>query len=259
MKKQFGAITTVARYTALEAVRTRYGWLLLAAALGGLGLAAFSDQLAITESRQIQAALSSSALRLAAVFLLALFVITSTVREFSDKTTELMFSLPLPKGGYYLGKLAGYALVALATAMTLTLLMALFAAPAQALSWGLSLLCELLIVCAAALACAYSFAQVPAALAVLAAFYLLSRSISAIQLMAQGPLVRDGSLSQQVINRLVDLLAWLLPQLERFTRSDWLVYTQPAWDELTALLAQTLIYLLLLSGVALFDLYRKNF
>lgn len=258
MKIQLNPILTIARYTAMEALRTRYAWLVLVLASAGIAIAVFTGNLAITETSQTQAAITASILRFAAVLLLILFVTTSVHRDFSDKSVELMLSLPLPRAGYYLGKLVGYALVAAGTAAPLCLLLMLFAPADASLIWGLSLLLELILVCALSLLFAFAFSQVTAAISASVLFYLLGRSIAAIQLMAHGPLSNHAQTSTQVMAGFVDGLAYLLPNLDEFSRSAWLVYPSAA-TELAPILVQTLIYVVLLSGVALFDLYRKNF
>ena len=53
-------------------------------------------------------------------------------------------------------------------------------------------------------------------------------------------------------------MAFLLPDFARFTSSEWLVYHTGGWQEVAPIAAQTLVYLALLAGAALFDLYRKN-
>jgi len=251
-------VLTIASYTALEAVRTRYAWLVLALVGAGMAIAAFTGDLAITETSQTQAAITASILRIAAVLLVILFVTTSVNREFSDKSVELMLSLPLPRGGYYLGKLGGYALVAALTAVPLFALLVFLAPGSAALTWGLSLLLELVLVCSVSLLFAFAFSQVTAAIAASLLFYLLGRSIAAIQLMAHGPLAGQGHTSQQVMTGLVDMLSYLLPDLHRFSQSSWLLYPGSGFGVLSPLLIQTLIYTLLISAVALFDLNRKN-
>ncbi|MFM2087782.1 MAG: hypothetical protein RLZZ237_2651, partial [Pseudomonadota bacterium] len=66
----------IARYTLLEALRSRLLWLFVLAACAALGLSGFLQQLALTESRAVQAALLAAVLRLASAFLLATFVVT---------------------------------------------------------------------------------------------------------------------------------------------------------------------------------------
>jgi len=70
--------------------------------------------------------------------------------------------------------------------------------------------------------------------------------------------VRSDSWSQSLITHFIDGVAFLLPDLARFTSSEWLVYQTGGWQDVAPIAAQTLIYLALLAGAALFDLYRKN-
>jgi Cu-processing system permease protein len=252
-------ILPIARYTLLEALRNRLLWLALILVAAGLAFTQFLQQVAITESNQIQAALLAALLRIGAVFMLAAFVVTSMVREFNDKVMELVLSRPLRRSSYFLGKLAGYAAVALALALIFSLPLALFVPAARIALWGLSLACELLLVTAFALFCVLTLTQVISALAAVAGFYLLSRSISALQIMAANPLSDGLSIGQKLVNFIVDAIAFLLPGLDRMTQTGWLIYSAPASSEITGLFAQTAVYLLLLCGAALFDLQRKNF
>jgi hypothetical protein len=165
----------------------------------------------------------------------------------------------LRRSSYFFGKLAGYAAVALALALISSLPLVLFAPAPQVTLWGLSLACELLIVTAFALFCVLSLTQVISALAAVAGFYLLSRSISALQIMAANPLSDVLSSGQQLVNFVIDAIAFLLPGLDRMTQTGWLIYSAPTPAETMGLLAQTAVYVLLLCGATLFDLQRKNF
>jgi len=75
------------------------------------GLTLFIGELAVTESAQIQSAISGMTLRLFAVFIICIFVITSMIREFNDKGFELIISLPLDRYSYLAGKMAGFCLL----------------------------------------------------------------------------------------------------------------------------------------------------
>jgi len=253
----FARIRTIAFFTLLEALRNRMSWLVLLIAAAGLGISGFLGELAITESVQIQSAVLAALLRLCAVFVLAVFVITSMVREFNDKGLELILALPLPRAAYLLGKLLGFSSLAVLLAIAFGLLTAIFAPPAQAAIWSASLACELAIVAALSLLCVVTFTQVISSLSAVFAFYLLARSITALQLIGQGPL-QNTDLSHQTINVVIDTIAVLLPRLDQFTRSEWLAYHTGTISELMPLVAQSAIYLALLAGAALFDLYRKN-
>jgi ABC-type transport system involved in multi-copper enzyme maturation permease subunit len=244
------AILTIARYTLLEALRNRLPWLLLLTALGAVGVGGFLNELALTESRQLQAALLGAVLRLAAVFLVATFVVASMLREAHDHGLQLLMALPMPRAVYLFGKLAGFGALALLPALLFGALGLFFAPPAQAALWAVSLLCECWIVAAFALLCSLTLNQLSPALTATFAFYLLARVIGALQLLGHGA-------GQQAISIGIDGLALLLPHLDRFTRSDWLVYHDGGGADLAGVAAQTAIYVALLAAAALFDLYRK--
>jgi ABC-type transport system involved in multi-copper enzyme maturation permease subunit len=254
----FSKINVIAKYTALEALRTRLLWVVFFVVIASIGLAEFISQVAITESQQIQSAIVGAILRMVAVLILSLFVITSMVREFNDKGFELVLSLPIPRAGYYFGKFLGYSLVALLIALLFSFPLLIYVPSDQVAMWGLSLFLELLIIAALSLLCLFTFNHVTIAFICVLAFYLLSRSIGAIQLIGHGPLAETHKLSQQVINFIVDTIAYILPALNRFTSTEWLVYHSATMTDLFVVLGQSMIYLLVLSAAALFDLYRKD-
>jgi ABC-type transport system involved in multi-copper enzyme maturation permease subunit len=251
-------IATLARITLLEAVRNRLLWLAAAIIVVALGLAQFLGQVAITESREIQTALLAAPLRVAAVFMVAVFVITSTVREFNDKVVELLLSLPAPRSFYFLGKFAGYAAVAAIVALLSALPLAPFAGAPGLVLWTASLFCELLIVAAISLFCVLSFAQVVPAFAAVAGFYLLSRSMAAMQIIAGAPL-QEPTFADRAVRSIVELIALVLPSLDHMTQTAWLLGPSPGASVLGGVLGQTSIYLLLICAASLFDLYRRNF
>lgn len=250
-------VLAIARYTWMEARRNRLLWLAALVLVAGLGLASLLSQAALTEARELQIAVLASLYRLAAVFIVSAFIITSMVRENADKALDVFLAMPLPRTAFLLGRLLGFALCALALAAVAALpLFALADATAVAL-WGASLAAELLLMSAMALFCVVTLTQVLPALAATFAFYLLARSIAALQLVGGGPLAAD-TLAQQVMNGVLAAIAFLLPRLDEFSRTAWLVHAPPAAGELLAVAAQAAVYFVLLTGAALFDFHRKS-
>ena len=101
-------VLAIARFTLLEAVRTRLLWLVLAMLAPCCSPACSCSNCHHGERAHATGFLAASA-RMAAVFVLCLYVASSMAREFNDKGVELLLSLDLPRAGYYLGKLVGYA------------------------------------------------------------------------------------------------------------------------------------------------------
>jgi ABC-type transport system involved in multi-copper enzyme maturation permease subunit len=251
-------IATIAGYTLLEALRNRLLWLVAVFIGGAFGFTAFVGEVAITESAAFQAGLLGAVLRACAVLTVCLFVITSIVREFDDKVLELTLSLPIPRASYLLGKFAGFCVLSICVAALCGLCLLVHVPAPQALLWSLSLACELVLVAGVSLLCLFTFSNVTLALSAVLAFYVLSRVIGAVELIAHSPIVSSSSLGSRMMEWFVSGLVFLLPALDRFTSSQWLIYHTGTWGEFAPIAGQTAVYLVLLAGAALFDLYRKE-
>ena len=87
-------ILPIARYTLLEARRNRLLWLALILVAAGLAFTQFLQQVAITESNQIQAALLAAVVRFGAVFMLATFVIFAIYGVFAAAVRNHVITRP---------------------------------------------------------------------------------------------------------------------------------------------------------------------
>ncbi len=250
--------TTIAYYTFREATQNQLFVLTLIGLVCLLGVAEFVGDLAISETRQFQISLLANIGRWFLVITVALFVITSMIREFNDKGCDLILSLPVSKPTYYFGKLLGYFLLGLVIALSLSVLMLLYADTQALMIWLISLVCEAVIVMALSMLCLFTFSNITIAFIATISFYMLSRSIDAIQLISVSPILETNTISQEFMTSLVNLIAFVLPDLSRFTRTEWLVYGVNI-DEMGFVLVQTAIYLTLLVAAGLFDLSRKEF
>ena len=255
----FSKILTISKFTIIESMRNRLLWLSLLVVAVSFGLVEFIGDLAITEHRVTQVAVLAAFLRLSSVVILAMFVVSSTVRELQDKTLEMILAMPIHRSSYYLGKLAGFIQVAVIIAVIFSAMLMLYAPVDQVMIWGISLLLELILVVAFGLVMLFTFNQVPAALAGVFIIYAASRTATSIYLMAKYPIIPHTSAAQKFMDGFVEFLTWLLPDLYRFTQTEWLAHGTGSFSLLIPVASQTVIYLLLLSAIALFDFYRKNF
>ena len=251
-------IATLARFTLLEASRTRLLWLFVVALALVFGAAYFVQQLAITESARMQTAFSAAAARVVAVFVLSLYVLTSLVREFNDKGLELTLSFNLRRADYILGRFLGFMLIAVIMALLAGVPQMLLAPLAAALQWSCSLALELIIVAALSVFCILTFTQLMPAASFIAGFYLLARAITAIRLISGSPIVDENALSHRVIGWIIDALALVLPALDKFTQSAWLVDAPAGWAAIGTCAVQATIYTALLIAAAMFDFYRRK-
>lgn len=255
----YSKIFTISKFTIIEAMRNRLLWLSLVVVVISFGLVEFIGELAITEHRVTQVAVLAAFLRLSAVVIVTMYVVSSTVRELQDKTLEMILAMPIHRSSYYLGKLTGFIHISLIIAVMFSALLLLYAATDQVVIWGISLFFELILVVALGLVMLFTFNQIPAALTGVLIIYAASRSVSSIYLMSKYPIISHTTISQKFIDGFVELLTWLLPDLHRFTQTEWLAHSTGSFSLLMPVIGQASIYLLLLSAIALFDFYRKNF
>jgi hypothetical protein len=234
-------------------------WLSLLVVAISFGLVEFIGELAITEHRVTQVAVLAAFLRLSAVVIVTMFVVSSSVRELQDKTLEMILAMPLHRSSYYVGKLIGFLQVSMIIALVFSALLLLYASSDQVLIWGLSLFFELIIVVALGLVMLFTFNQIPAAITGVLVIYAAARSATSIYLMSKYPIISHNTISQKFMDGFIEILTWLLPDLHRFTQTEWLAHNTGSFQLLVPVMTQSMIYLVLLSAVALFDFYRKNF
>jgi hypothetical protein len=248
---------TLARFVLLEARRSGLPWLALACVLASVVLALFLSQVALTESAALQAAVVAAALRASAVFLIAVHVAASTLREINDKGLELMLSLPTPRSSQYLGRLAGYCACGALLAIAFAAPLLLWATPGAVALWGLSLAVECALVASAALFFSMTLAQLVPAIAATAGMYLLARSMAAVQAIAGGPLA-EPSAASEAARWAVRAVGWLLPRLDATTRTEWLLYATPSVSAYAVAMGGLILYCVLLVAAGLFDFQRKS-
>jgi hypothetical protein len=252
-------VATIARYTILEAMRTRFP--ATAAAAIGICLSAsvFIGEIAVIESTRFQTAFYASSIRFAAICVAALYAIASISREFHDKGLDVTLALDVRRSHYVLGKLAGFLAIGTALAMACAVPLAALAGSEAALQWAASLACEIAIVLTLSLFCAITFnTLLPAASAVMA-FYILSRTLSAIRLMSAHPLSGAEEFSHRLMSGAVETIALIIPALDRWTQTGWLLDGTARWSAIALLAARSAAFVALLAAAAVFDMKRKNF
>ena len=131
---------TLARLVLIEARRGALPWLAVLSVLLILALAGFLAQVALTESRQLDLAVTSALGRACALFLLAIQVANSVLREMNDKGLELMLTLPFARWTQYAGRLAGFVACGALLAALFAAPLLLWARPMAVAAWALSLI-----------------------------------------------------------------------------------------------------------------------
>lgn len=251
-------ILIILRFTLLEAYRTRLP-LLAAMVFSAVGAGSlFIHQIAVTESARLQWSFYASGSRAASVLVIALYITSSTAREFNEKGLELLLALDLPRAGYLLGKLAGFASVAVMLGLMCGLPMLFHAPVAVVAIWTASLVCELAIVAALALFCIVTLRHVLPAVMLILGLYVLGRTITAMRLMSETDLLGSLGGARPVVNFGVDLLAYVVPALDRNAVTTWIADRSADTAVLGPIALQSLTAVALLTAAALYDFYRRE-
>lgn len=247
----------IATLTLLDALRNRLLWLVVLIALLGFAFSLFMQGISIAESRQIQAGTLAMICRTGAVFTMCTFVVSGMLRECQDKGLEFFLALPLGRTSFFFGKLLGYTGCSLMLAMLFCTPLFRGNSPEAASMWGTSLFLELILMSSVSLFFSISLTQMPLALAAVAGFYLLSRSMGTIVLIMKGPLSGHGLL-EATADQVISFVGFFMPRLDEFTQTAWLVYPGAQWRELFPIFFQTAVYLVLVSSAALYDFHRRE-
>ena len=246
------------RFTVVEVVRTRL-WLFALMVVGVVALVAtFSSSLAITESMQYRVVTYAAIIRLVAIFVVALFVSSSVLREIDEGTLDLIFSKSVSRTSWYCGKLCGYFfIVILFSGLCVVPLMAFEAQ--HILAWWFRFLAELSILTAAAVAFAITLRTTTITVTTLFAFYVLCRIIGSLVLMSERAANEIAQPANLFMAQAVRTLAYLLPDLGQFARASLLIDSGiTAGVSLVYVVTQLIVYCVLLSSIGLFDLHRRN-
>jgi hypothetical protein len=221
-------------------------------------LALFLGGTALVEQRQFAAVLTANAARIVVVLSLVLITCFHIRRAFEAREVDILLSRPIARRDFVLAHVLMLVLLAAAAAVLAGIAVAALARPTWAAlaCWTLSVFVEGTIVAVTALFLALMLTGGVASTLACLGFYVLGRMIgvlSGIAAAASHPGPIDGALDQ-----VVAVLALVLPRLDLFGRSAWLVHGLGDETGVGLALLQGALYVLLLGAAASFDFGRRQ-
>lgn len=253
---------TTLRYVLITAIRDRLIAAFVVTLAGAVGVSTVLASSALSEKREFGLAFGGETTRLILVLGLIAFVCFHIRRMYETREIEAILARPISRATFVLAYFAAYAVVALLLSVVAPLLlMVAFAANGVGLlQWGLSLTLESFIVVAIALFCAVSLESAAASVMAALGFYLLARSAAFLQAITVN---HTASFDQNWLNGVNDwviaIIAAVMPRIDLFGQSRWLVYGPGGGWGLGTLALQTAIYLPLLLAATIRDLHVKRF
>jgi len=246
----------------LNLKQIQHAGLLPALAIFGLlalAISEFTATITLTEQQTTQIGVLSALLRLSGLLISAIALININHHELNHGNTPLLLSTPITRSQLYFGKWLSILCLSFGIALFSSLLLLFYSQNSVLLYWGCSFFLELMIINSVALWLAFGLRSTVLATLSLFLFYLFARLADSLVLIAEGPFFNSDSWADKFSLDFLTALSWLLPSLNQFALSQWLIENAISLDQFYHSLLEAFLYLLLLSSATLIDLHRKVF
>jgi ABC-type transport system involved in multi-copper enzyme maturation permease subunit len=253
---------TTLRYVLITAVRDRLIIVLLLALVAAVGAASFLAASAIAEKREFGLAFGGELTRLILVLGMITFISFHIRRMHETREIEAILARPIARATFVLAYFVAYAGIALLLALLAPMfLWVAFSADGLGLAeWTASLVLEGFVVVAMSLFCAMTLESATASVVAGLGFYLLARSAAFFRAITEN---HTATFNQPLLNDVnhwvMEGIAALMPRIDLFGQSRWLVYGPGGGWGVPELLVQTAIYVPLLLLATIRDLQIKRF
>jgi ABC-type transport system involved in multi-copper enzyme maturation permease subunit len=216
----------------------------------------------LTEQRQMGLAYESEFARLILVLGLTTFICFHVRRMYDTREIEAILARPISRRVFVLAYYAAFSVVALLLCLILAPLMigGLGAAGIGFAEWEASLMLECLILVAMSLFISMVLESATASVVAVLGFYALGRSAAFFLAIAgAGTGAGDQEGVNQGSNAIIAIVAAIMPRLDLFGQSRWLITGPGGGWGLGELLLQSAIYIPLLLLATIRDLEVKAF
>ena len=254
---------TVIRYTLLTAMRDKLFLGLLTAIALVYGLAVFTGSTALSEQQHMMLALFAGGSRITLVIGLIVFVCFHVRRAFDNREIESILSKPISRTQFIMGYWLGFVLIAAFMLIPIAVI-ALNIDQTNLIGlavWCMSLLCETIVIIAFALLCSIMLKSAVSAVMASFAFYFISRLMGffVAALFTQESMLGVSSGIASYAVPLIKAISTVIPRLDLYAKSNWMIYGIAQEQDVWIFPVQSLVFILLLLAMAVFDLKRKEF
>ena len=247
------------RYIMITALRD---WLFTGLLLGILVATAISATLGSTafiEEREMTLSFASSSSRLILMAGLIVFICFHIRNAFDTKEIDVILSRPISRSNLVISYWLGFSFVGLLLTIPVVAIIAFIGAVdfTGFIGWSLSLVLEMCIVVALALFSAFTMRSAVTAVLGCMGFYILSRMMAFFVFTSNSGMFNDVKFIG--LKWALQAISILLPRLDFFAKSDWLVYGFLSQQDWQICIAQALIFVPLLLAATMIDFRRRQF
>lgn len=226
-----------------------------------IGIAYFLGNTAIVEKHEMIISYIAASTRLIAQIGMILFVSFHIKRMFDNKEIDFIISRPISRTSFILWYWVSLIFIASIIIIPIGLFISIIATvnTKGLFYWTLSVFCESIIMIAFTLLASLFLESVVIAVMASCCFYIVSRMMGFFIALDNTNLLLDGSLLNTVLYYILQCIAVIMPRLDLFGKSEWLLYGIQNNKEFLLYQVQSLIYIPLLLFISFFDISRKEF
>lgn len=250
---------TNVRYIMITALRD---WLFIGLLIGILfatGISATLGSTAFIEEKEMTLTFASGASRLILMVGLIVFVCFHIRNAFDTKEIDVILSRPISRTNLVIAYWLGFAFVAFLLTLPVIGILGIIGVdnwPGFA-GWALSLLLETFLVVALALFSAFTLKSAVTSVIACMGFYVLSRMMAFFVITSQSAMVSESKFI--VLKYALWLVSTVVPRLDFFAKSEWLVYGFNSSQDWMIFIAQAAVFVPLLLFASVLDFKSKQF
>lgn len=234
-------------------------WVLFIGVLCATGIAGLLGSTAFLEAQEMTVTYAAGSSRVMLMLGLIVFVCFHVRHAFESKEIDVILSRPISRANLVIAYWLGFMLVALLLLLPIIGILGLIGAPNLTgfFIWSLSLLLEAGVVVSLALFSAFALKSAVSSVLGCMGLYVISRMMIFFVMTAESPMFNDWKYLW--LRFLLQGISSIMPRLDFFSKSEWLVYgigTAASWH---LFFIQALVFIPLLLVASIIDFKRKQF
>ncbi len=253
-------LTTI-RYVLLTALRDRLFLGLLLGIAFAAYIAALLGGTAMVEMKEMTLSLSAGSARMILMIGLIVFVCFHLRHAFDTKEMDVLLSRPLSRTSLVVAYWMGFAVVALLLIVPIGGLLVWLGVLNKAgyILWMASLALESLLVVALALFASFTLRSGVTSVLASLGLYVLMRMMGFFIASSQSTLINQAETGNRVMKFVLQGISTVVPRLDLFGNTQWLLYGADIHHTLLVIVPQTLIFIPLLLVATMLDFRRRQF
>jgi ABC-type transport system involved in multi-copper enzyme maturation permease subunit len=247
------------RYILLTAMRDWLFWVLLIGVLFAASISGLLGSTAFIESREMTVTYASGSARVMLMLGLIVFVCFHIRSAFDTKEIDVILSRPISRANLVIAYWLGFMLVAAILMLPIIIVIGLIGAPNMHgfAIWSASLFMEASVVVSLALFSAFALRSAVTSVLVCMGLYVVSRMMVFFVMTAENPMF--SNLKYIGLRFLLQAISTVVPRLDFFGKSEWLVYGVKSAQDWQLFILQAMIFVPLLLVASILDFKRKQF